>query len=186
VRKFFEILKEGTASGVVDRIFITGVSPITLDSLTSGYNIGTDLTRDFNMHDFMGFTEAEVAGLLEMAGVPEGKLEAVMADVRDWYNGYRFNRGSYVPALQSGHGALLLLPAYAQYGKYPTDLLDSNVASDYGKISRMFRVGDEQRNYALLEEIIEQGECAELTDQFSFERPWTRGDFASLLFYMGC
>ena len=45
VRKFYEILKEGTES-VVDRIFITGVAPITLDSMTSGFNIVTDLTRD--------------------------------------------------------------------------------------------------------------------------------------------
>jgi hypothetical protein len=185
VRKFFEMLKQGTGSGVVDRIFITGVSPITLDSLTSGYNIGTDLTRDFNMHDFMGFTEAEVTGLLEMAGVPEGELEAVMADVRDWYNGYCFNRKTK-ERLYNPDMVLYFASAYAQYQEYPENLLDANVASDYGKIRRMLRVGDEERNYALLKEVLEEGTVRDqITDMFSFERHWTRGDFASLLFYLG-
>ena len=185
VRKFFEMLKQGTGSGVVDRIFITGVSPITLDSLTSGYNIGTDLTRDFNMHDFMGFTEAEVLGLLKTAGVPEGELQRVMADVRDWYDGYRFNEE--IPhRLYNPDMVLYFCAAFAEYGKYPTKLLDANVASDYGKIRRMLRVGDEERNYALLEEVIQKGAVQDqITDMFSFERHWTRGDFASLLFYLG-
>jgi hypothetical protein len=185
VRKFFEILKQGTGSGVVDRIFITGVSPITLDSLTSGYNIGTDLSLDYNMHDFMGFTEGEVAGLLQAAGVPAGELDTVTADVRGWYDGYRFN-AEIEHRLYNPDMVLYFASAFAEYGKYPATLLDTNVASDYGKIGRMFRVGDEEGNYRLLEEIIQQGEVrAELTRQFSFERPWVKADFASLLFYMG-
>ncbi|NBC09418.1 MAG: AAA family ATPase [Bacteroidetes bacterium] len=185
VRKFYEVLKQGTGAGVVDRIFITGVSPVTLDSLTSGYNIGTDLTLDFNMHDFMGFTEAETASLLQMAGVPEGELPGVMADVRAWYNGYRFN-SEVDHQLYNPDMVLYFAAAFAQYGKYPTKLLDANVASDYGKIRRMLRVGDKERNYQLLEEVLQQESVREpITELFSFEKQWTRGDFASLLFYLG-
>ena len=68
VRKFFEILKEGTQSGRVDRIFITGVSPVTLDSLTSGFNICDNLSTNLDMHDFMGFREPEVQVFLEGDG----------------------------------------------------------------------------------------------------------------------
>ena len=185
VRKFFEILKEGTGSGVVDRIFITGVSPITLDSLTSGYNIGTDLSLDYNMHDFMGFAEGEVAGLLRAAGVPEGEMGRVMADVQGWYDGYRFN-DEIGHRLYNPDMVLYFASAFAEYSKYPATLLDANVASDYGKMRRMLRVGDEARNYVLLEELLRQGAVREpITRMFSFEKDWTRGDFASLLFYMG-
>ena len=59
VRKWYEILKEGTES-VVDRIFITGVAPITLDSLTSGFNISSDKTQDREFNEMMGFTEEEL------------------------------------------------------------------------------------------------------------------------------
>jgi hypothetical protein len=185
VRKFYEILKQGTGSGVVDRIFITGVSPIALDSLTSGYNIGTDLSLDYNMHDFMGFTEAEVAGLLQAAGVPAGELDTVTADVRGWYDGYRFN-AEIEHRLYNPDMVLYFASAFAEYGKYPATLLDTNVASDYGKMRRMLRVGDEERNYLLLEEVLRQGAVREpITRMFSFEKHWTRGDFASLLYYMG-
>jgi hypothetical protein len=185
VRKFYEVLKEGTQRGVVDRIFITGVSPVTLDSLTSGYNIGTNLTLDLGMHDFMGFTEAEALGFLRAAEVPEAELETVMANVRAWYNGYCFNQKA-ANRLYNPDMVLYFASHYGQYKEYPPTLLDANIASDYGKIRRMFRVGDEADNYAILEEIIENGEVqSEITRQYSFEKSWTRGDFVSLLFYLG-
>ena len=65
VRKFYEALKKGTLDDIVDRIFITGVSPVTLDSLTSGFNIGTNITTDLRFHNMMGFTETEVVNILE-------------------------------------------------------------------------------------------------------------------------
>src|SRR5699024_2841029 len=63
VRKWYEILKKGTEN-VVDRIFITGVAPITLDSLTSGFNISTDKTQDERFNEMMGFTEKELKELM--------------------------------------------------------------------------------------------------------------------------
>ncbi|MDW8231129.1 MAG: AAA family ATPase, partial [Saprospiraceae bacterium] len=63
VRKFYENIKKGTQMGIIDRIFMTGVSPITLDSLTSGFNIADNLTLDLNLHDLMGFREEEVGEL---------------------------------------------------------------------------------------------------------------------------
>ena len=64
MRKWYEILKKGTEN-VVDRIFITGVAPITLDSLTSGFNIVTDITQDENFNEMIGFTEKELEKLME-------------------------------------------------------------------------------------------------------------------------
>ena len=68
VRKWYEILKKGTES-VIDRIFITGVAPITLDSLTSGFNIGLDMTQDRDFNEMMGFTEEELRKLMKEQNV---------------------------------------------------------------------------------------------------------------------
>ena len=76
VRKWYEILKEGTES-VIDRIFITGVAPITLDSLTSGFNISTDITQDEGFNEMMGFTEEELKKLMTEQNIKEEKQEVL-------------------------------------------------------------------------------------------------------------
>ncbi len=185
VRKFFEVVKEGTQSGIIDRIFATGVSPVTLDSLTSGFNIGTNLSLRPDMHDFMGFTEAEVADILRLAEVPESDFERVLADVRTWYNGYLFHPEAQ-ERLYNPDMVWYFASNYRTLRRYPDTLVSTNVRSDYGKISRMVRVGDEAMNAAVLEEVIESGTVVSgVTLQFSFERDWTREDFVSLLFYLG-
>ena len=64
VRKFYEVLKKGTEF-IVGKIFATGVCPITLDSMTSGFNIGDNLTRNELFHEMMGFTDLEVRDLIK-------------------------------------------------------------------------------------------------------------------------
>jgi hypothetical protein len=91
VRKFYEVIKNATQMGVVDKIFITGVSPITLDGLTSGFNILTHLTQDENFAAMMGFSEAEVRGLLRLALEDPSREEKIMQDLRYYYNGYKFS-----------------------------------------------------------------------------------------------
>ncbi len=185
VRKFFEVVKEGTQSGIIDRIFATGVSPVTLDSLTSGFNIGTNLSLQPDMHDFMGFTEAEVADILRLAEVPEGEFERVLYDVRAWYNGYCFS-DECPHQLYNPDMVLYFASNYRQQRKYPKSMVDTNVMSDYGKIESMLRIGNETMNTVVLEEVIENGSVTSgITVQFSFERTWTREDFVSLLFYLG-
>ena len=73
VRKFYESIKEATGEGVVDRIFITGVSPVTLDGLTSGFNIGKHLTLNLQFHQMLGFTEQEVGTILRGVGVEDAR-----------------------------------------------------------------------------------------------------------------
>lgn len=186
VRKFYESIKSATGDGLVDRIFITGVSPLTLDSLTSGFNIGTNLSLDRQFHNMLGFTEEEVATILTGVGVQDVDLPASMADMREWYNGYLFN-GRVTTRLYNPDMVLFFAKEYGRYGAYPETLLDTNIASDYGKLRELFRVeGQEVQNFAVLNELITQGEvAASLTRQFSFEKDFTRDDLISLLFYLG-
>jgi len=186
VRKFYESIKTATGDGVVDRIFITGVSPLTLDSLTSGFNIGKHLSLDIQFHQMMGFTEQEVAAILTGVGVEESNLSSVLADLRQWYNGYLFNSKAKAK-LYNPDMVLYFASEFSRTREYPEELLDINIASDYGKLRDLFRVeGQEVQNLAVLNELITEGQVsAQLTRQFSFEKDFTRDDLISLLFYLG-
>ena len=186
VRKFYESIKAATGVGVVDRIFITGVSPLTLDSLTSGFNIGKHLSLDIQFHNMLGFSEQEVADILTGVGVEESSLPDVLDDLRGWYNGYLFNAKAKAK-LYNPDMVLYFASEFGRTGEYPEELLDTNIASDYGKLRQLFRVeGQEIQNLAVLNELITEGQVsAQLTRQFSFEKDFTRDDLISLLFYLG-
>ena len=90
VRKWYEILKEGTET-VVDRIFITGVAPITLDSLTSGFNIGKDISQDVRFNEMMGFTREELVQILNNEEIPVEEQEKILPIMKENYDGYKFS-----------------------------------------------------------------------------------------------
>ncbi|MBF0545994.1 MAG: AAA family ATPase [Candidatus Riflebacteria bacterium] len=184
VRKFYEMLKEATRTGILDRIFITGVSPITLDSMTSGFNITRNFTRAKLFNEMMGFTEDEVISLFRET-ITEG-IEEKLPKLRQYYNGYLFHpKGA--EKLYNSDMILYFMSSLQQFGEEPDDLVDRNVVSDYGKISRLFDIGGfNAERVTVLDEIIEGKEQAvEIADQFSLELEMSLNEFKSLLFYMG-
>lgn len=185
VRKFYEIIKDATGNGTLHRIFITGVSPLTLDSMTSGFNIGTHLSLDSDCHDMMGFREADVRTILTGVGVPDAQLDTAMKDVADWYDGYLFSTEAE-HRLYNSDMVLYFAEQYRKRQKYPQRLLDTNISSDYSKISRLFSIGDQEANYAVLQKMLDERSVnAEMTAEFSFAKTFTTDNFISLLFYMG-
>lgn len=90
VRKFYETVKKATRDGVIGRIFITGVSPLAMDSMTSGFNISDNISFNPIFHDMMGFTHQEVETLLTGINIPSDKIPATMSDLAEWYDGYQF------------------------------------------------------------------------------------------------
>lgn len=187
VRKFYETIKTGTAEGIVDRIFITGVTPLTLDSLTSGFNIGSNLSLDWGLQAMLGFTEEEVAGLMIAVGVPEAELPEVMDQVRDWYNGYHFSTRPQNGGLYNPDMALYFAEHYQRYQSAPEEMLDTNIASDYGKLRNLFGIGGtEFESFQVLERLLGEEEISvRITPEFSFAKTFTVNDFISLLYYMG-
>jgi Predicted AAA-ATPase/PD-(D/E)XK nuclease superfamily len=186
VRNFYENLKTAVGQGVIGRVFITGVSPIMLDSLTSGFNIGDNITLNPIFHDMMGFTHTEVEAVLHLMEMPEGKMPEIMTHLAEWYDGYLFSRKGK-NALFNPAMVLYFLKEYNIEQKYPEVMLDINVASDYRKIRNIFKIGgDENDRFAILQELIDTGSIQfPLTRAYNLELDFTEDDFLSLLFYMG-
>ena len=98
-RNFFATLKGGTDGngGGIERLFITGVSPVTMDDVTSGFSIGTNVSLEPDFNEMVGFTEAEVRGLVETYrehGVFNQDVDTAMGVMGEWYNGYRFAKAA--------------------------------------------------------------------------------------------
>ncbi|MCO6487262.1 MAG: AAA family ATPase [Phaeodactylibacter sp.] len=186
VRKFYEAVKVGTQSGTIDRLFITGVSPLTLDSLTSGFNISANISLREEFNALMGFKQHEVREVLRGIGVPQEREEEVLALMKEWYDGYLFAKEAAEQVYNSDM-VLYFATEYSLKKQYPEDLLDPNIASDYTKIRRLFKIkGKEKEHLLYLDELLTTGEIrAKLVRQFELERRFDRNDFISLLYYTG-
>ncbi|MEM8525340.1 MAG: AAA family ATPase [Bacteroidota bacterium] len=186
VRKFYEAIKVGTHSGAIDRLFVTGVSPITLDSLTSGFNIATNVSIYEEFNAMMGFKEEEVKDILKGIEVPNHQLDGTLDLMRNWYNGYLFSKRG----IEKVYNSDMVLYFGLEYGRnqeIPEELLDINIASDYSKIRKLFKIkNQEEKHLVYLEELLLTGTLqSELIRLFELERGFDRADFISLLYYMG-
>ncbi len=187
VRSFYEVLKTATQRGILDRLFVTGVTPIMLDSMTSGFNIGQNLSLHEDFNEAIGFTKAETASLLQpLVDACQLDAEALTSDITDWYNGYRFHANASETLYNANMVLYFLKNFRLKDCSYPDPMLDDNIASDYGKILGMFSIGDRDSNFAVLDALISQGEVsAAQRRRFDFEKGFDRDDFISLLAYMG-
>ena len=149
IRKFYEAIKIATQQGFVDRFFITGVSPITLDGLTSGFNIGKHLSGKKEFQDLMGFSETEVTSLLDLILADKTLAAGIMNDLKNWYNGYKFNVNA-AHTVYNSDMVLYFLDNFKKEQSYPAQMLDPNIMSDYGKLSKLLGVADYQKNISVL------------------------------------
>ncbi len=185
VRKWYEVLKSATSRGTVGRIFITGVSPVTLDSLTSGFNIGKNKSTEPRFNECLGFTEDEVKWVLRNTLGDSINVEKEMPVLKGYYNGYLFNKQAE-NRIYNSDMILYYISEYQTTGMPPEQLIDTNISSDYHKIASIFAVKNEEQNMEVLEEIIAgKSQSTLLTREFSLAKRFGRDDFNSLLFYLG-
>ena len=191
VRDFYETLKIGTET-VIDRIFITGISPVMLDDLTSGFNIAGNLTMKTGLNEMLGFTEDEVTGIIDKLNInvtmPDNPSlltrERLRDELKKNYNGYLFNE----EAQQRIYNPSMILYflnecRQASSGKYPKNIIDDNIKTDYGRLNRLTA---NEANKKLLDKIIKnEGITANIATRFSFDNMNDLDYFVSLLFYMG-
>ena len=184
VRKWYEILKKGTEN-VVDRIFITGVAPITLDSLTSGFNIVTDITQDENFNEMMGFTEKELEKLMEEQNIKGEKKEELLPIMRENYDGYRFSLYGK-EKMYNSNMCLYFLNRYGRFNRIPAELIDVNIASDYSKLGKMLDLCKGEEREKIIEKTVSgEGIISEIRQKFNPAMEFTETDLVSMLYYLG-
>ena len=189
-RNFFAMLKAGTAeSGCIERLFVTGVSPVTMDDVTSGFNIGANLSLRPEFNEMLGFTEPEVRDMLQTyrgLGVFDQDPDAALDTMREWYDGYRFAKTA--PNVVYNTDMVLYYLSYSLPNKPgPDNLIDDNVRIDYGKLRHLLTVGRQLNgNFDLLREVIAEGRAdCEIVSSFPLARLAERENFLSLLHYFG-
>lgn len=135
LKTVFKAVKAAASGRGLDRVFITGVSPVVLSDITSGYNVGENIYLTSAFNDLCGFTEGEVAAVLaRLAAEGMSWSPAEALDImRTFYNGYCFSEEGgerlYNPTL-----SLYFLKALQREGHYPRRMLDENLAMDRGKL----------------------------------------------------
>lgn len=183
---------KGAMDEGLGRVFITGVSPILLSDVTSGYNISENISLRRDLFDLCGFTETEVQGMVENVvghcGLPPTKAAEVMSVLRTFYNGASFAYEAQ-PLVYNPTLVFYFLKYFQRECTYPRELLDTNLAPDYQKlvyISR--RPNGEQLLAAALAEAPPISIVA-LADRFGLRQMLaetkTTTFLASLLYYLG-
>ena len=158
-KAFFKSFKAGLADGTVGRTYFTGVLPITLDDLSSGFNVGTVVNLDEDKLGIVGFTEAQVAKYVAEIfadyGFDPSLMPTVLADLKAFYDGYRFLPGAE-PLYNATITNWYLRCLVVNRGKIPEMPLDANVRTDVGWIRRL--AGGGANALARMRGYVERGE----------------------------
>lgn len=182
VKVFYKAIKDATMDSFT-RIFMTGVSPIMLDDLTSGFNITMNYTLDRNLNAMLGFTRTELSWLMDEVGLKDGELKSkICKEMTEYYNGYKFNANS--KSVFNPDMTMYFLNKYLDYNEYPEEMIDNNVKTDYGKVNQLaYNFNDREA----LKEIMSTGETSTiLVDRFNIDTMYSeKENFKSLLFYLG-
>lgn len=177
-------LKKGTES-VIDRIFITGVAPITLDSLTSGFNISSDKTKNFTFNEMMGFTQSELITMLDNLEITKEEQNTILPIMKENYDGYNFFVNA-TEKLYNSNMCLYFLNEYLEQRKIPTQLIDVNIASDYTNLGNMLDLCKGEEREKIIEKTVSgEGIISEITAKFNPAMEFGEQDLISMLFYLG-
>jgi hypothetical protein len=179
VRDFYETLKTATET-VVDKILITGVTPIMLDDVTSGFNISNNISLDTRFNEILGFTEKEAEWLIDVCGV--NKDDANKVDKKFLYDGYLFSEDGTQTLYNSAMLLYFLYHTRVSGGKVKK-LIDENIKTDYSKIQNLL---DRIENVDKIEVLLNTDSVpSNVVSQFSIDKIGSIENFLSLLYYMG-
>jgi len=185
VRTFYELIKEGAQTGALSRIFMTGVSPIMLDDMTSGFNISKNITLEKTFNESLGFTQSEAETMMDYYNIlSEKEKNKALDDMKTYYDGYLFSE-ECTERLYNPDMVLHFMNSFTE-GRYPKTMTDMNVKTDYGKIQRLIREDRNTTESSKIETILEKDEIVtKLVEMFPLEIITNRESFISLMFYMG-
>ncbi len=184
IKSFYTAIKEYIGLGVIGRFFATGICPITLNSMTTGFNIATDISTDIRFNSMIGLTHDEVKKLLNEV-VEKKDRESIYNLMIENYDGYLFNEDSNEKVFNATL-VMYLLNYYEDFKTIPKNVMDNNIAFNYEKIGNLL----ELQNNTFYKETIEEMLSNELIKgvlktKFDLSLELNEDDLKSLLYYFG-
>ncbi len=188
-KQFFTILKTATSgtNAPVTRLFITGVSPVTMDDVTSGFNIGTNISLDSVFADFTGFRHDDLRTMADyyapLCGFDADKAyDAALI----WFDNCRFGSAD-APPLANTTLVLNFFDKLVRVRTWPDNMIDANLRTDYAKIRHLVTVDRRLNgNFHVLEKLIAGGSLEEpLIESFQARELSMKENFTSLLYWLG-
>ena len=191
LRTFFDTIKAGTYSSI-ERVFITGVSPVTLDDLTSGFNIGTNYSLSKGFNEMVGFTEQEVREMLTYYSQHyefNHTIDELIEIMKPYYDNYCFALKAYgETTMYNSNMVLSFLYKYIDEGcELPQQMLEENIRIDYEKLRMLIRKDKEfAHDASIIQALVSEGYVTgELKEGFPAEDIANNNNFLSLLYYFG-
>ena len=188
-RDVFKIFKP-----MFHRIIMLGVAPITLDDLTSGYNIALNMTIDSRFNQMLGFSEDEVRQMIRYykdAGAikPEVTEDSIIADIKPWYDNYCFAKSSFgkEPSMFNSDMVCYYMSTLIDTGTKPEEMVDPNTKTDYKKLRDLIEIGNmtEERRQTIYD-IVHTGYTYAMINSYLLDEEYTdEDDFTRFLFYTG-
>lgn len=193
-RYFFKQIKDATSDNdaAISRMFITGVTPLALSDVTSGFNIGMNLSMNECFNEAIGFTEQEVQTMLEYyrdaRGTFRHSVEEIMERIKPYYNNSCFAKGAIDrDRMFNSDMTLYFINNYAPSGFFPEQMIDPNVTSDMNKVRKMLSYGQEMENKSqIIEQIQNDGYIiSSVVPEFKLADLGAESSLVSLMFYLG-
>ena len=180
--------------GNFERIFMMGVSPVTLDDVTSGFNIGWNISIKPEFDEMLGFSTTDVVEMFtyykEHGSIPaDSDIDAIVNDMKPWYDNYCFAKQALKKKTRMFNCDMVLyyLRNYMDAGCPPEEMIDPNTRTDYGKMKKLLQFDklDGERK-GIIRKIAEEGQIVtQLYESFSAYQIPKAEIFPSLLFYYG-
>ena len=191
LRTFYKVIKAGVGDGSVARVFVTGVLPVTMDDLTSGFNIGQVITLKEHVLEMMGFTQAEVDTYVDSIFAehdwPAENRQRVGDNLLAHYNGYRLLPDATNTLYNSTICNFYLNDLVISNGKLPTETIDHNLRVDINWLRRL--AGGDAEIRTLLETLMFEAnlpvDMTMLASTFSMARFFDRQFLPLSLYYLG-
>ncbi len=183
-KQFFTVLKTATSGNdsPLKKMFITGVTPMTMFDVTSGFNIGSNISLHPDLNDMVGFNENELDEILEYY-----KLDVDKNILREWYNNYNFSEDTEQKVFNTDM-ILYFINKYQITNKLPKEMIDINVRSDYSKLRNIVYTNKKLNgNFETLQTLItgDTVSVPNLIQDFSALNLEKTNNFKSLMFYLG-
>ena len=174
-----------------ERVLMLGVSPVTMDDLTSGYNIATNITARSSFNQMLGFSEEDVRAMFSYyreAGWLKGDIEAMIEEMKPWYDNYCFAENSLGESrVFNSNMVLYYLSTQIAEGHAPREMNDPNARTDYQKMKKLIQLDKlEPERKSIIYQIAENGYIdSNIVPYFPASEMVKFDNFVSLLYYYG-